>query len=141
MVTEEHFLLAVNGTLMRNLALTDNLLRVGGEFCFTARTDKCYRMWSVRDAYPAMLRVDPSDSAAARIAVEVWSVPASGVAAVLQSEPPGLSIGKVLLDDGRTVLGVIGEPETVKGMREITMYGGWRDYIASDAFGARQEKA
>lgn len=137
MEAEERFLLAVNGTLMRGLALESNLLRVQAAFCEEARTDACYRLWSVRDEYPAMLRVDPADSLAAGIAVEVWSVPASGIAKVLRGEPAGLSIGKVRLDDGRMVLGVLAEPETVKGMREITAYGGWRAYIASDAFGTR----
>lgn len=136
MQSMEHYLLAVNGTLMRGLALEQNLLRAGATFCETAQTEKSYRLWSVQDAYPAMLRVDPADEAAAEIAVEVWRVPAPGIAAVLDGEPAGLSIGKVRLDDGRVVLGVIGEPETVKGMKEITAFGGWRRYIASDAFGA-----
>jgi hypothetical protein len=65
------------------------------------------------------------------ISVEVWSVPAEGIASILLAEPPGLSIGKVKLAGGRTVLGVLGEPVLCEGCREITSYGGWRAYIAS----------
>ena len=43
----------------------------------------------------------------------------------------GLSVGKVTLSDGEVVLGVIGEPELVRGQKEISSYGGWRSYIAS----------
>ena len=131
MQTEKEYLLAVNGTLMRGLALEKNLLDVRAAFRYEAATEKSYRLWSVRDAYPAMLRVDPADPAAAEIAVEVWSVPASGLAEMLSGEPAGLSIGKVRLSDGRTVFGVLGEPMTVAGMREITAFGGWRGYLAS----------
>jgi hypothetical protein len=63
--------------------------------------------------------------------VEVWSVPAAGVATVLLQEPPGLSIGKVKLADGSVVLGVLGEPILCEGQKEITQFGGWRAYTAT----------
>jgi hypothetical protein len=59
-------------------------------------------------------------------------VPAAGLAGILLNEPPGLSIGKVKLEDGSTVLGVLGEPALVEGQREITSYGGWRAYVAAE---------
>ena len=68
---------------------------------------------------------------AVSVAVEVWQVPAAGLASVLMKEPAGLSVGKVPLSDGEVVLGVIGEPELVRGRKEISSYGGWRKYIAS----------
>jgi hypothetical protein len=73
-----------------------------------------------------------SDGAGARVTVEVWSVPRGGLAKIFFKEPPGLSIGKVRLDDGSTVLGVLGEPALVDKQREITKYGGWRAYIAAE---------
>jgi hypothetical protein len=36
------------------------------------------------------------------------------------NEPPGLCIGKVRLEDGSIILGVLGEPALVEGHREIT---------------------
>ncbi|MDO4321939.1 MAG: glutamyl-tRNA amidotransferase [Lachnospiraceae bacterium] len=122
-------LLAVNGTLMRGLELEQNLLDVGAEFAFESKTADCYRLWSIRDQNPAMIRVAPGELPSAKIDVEVWRVPAEGLAAVLLKEPEGLSVGKVMLEDGQMVLGVIGEPVLVKGMKEITEYGGWRSYI------------
>lgn len=124
-------LLAVNGTLMRGLPLEGNLLGAGAEFRFEAKTEGCYRLWSIRDNNPAMIRVNPEEVPAAKIDVEVWSVPPAGLASVLQKEPEGLSIGKVRLEDGQVVLGVLGEPELVRGMKEITEFGGWRSYLAA----------
>ena len=123
--------LAVNGTLMRGLPLEKNLLDAGAFFLREAATAPCYRLWSINDNNPAMLRVDPADPQAVSVAVEVWQVPAARLASVLMKEPEGLSVGKVTLSDGEVVLGVIGEPELVRGQQEISSYGGWRSYIAS----------
>ena len=120
-------MLAVNGTLMRGLALNPNMIDAGATFVREATTAATYRLWSIEDRHPAMVRVAHGGAA---IAVEVWAVPPEGLAAILLREPPGLSIGKVQLADGEEVLGVLGEPLLCEGMKEITSYGGWRAYIA-----------
>jgi gamma-glutamylcyclotransferase (GGCT)/AIG2-like uncharacterized protein YtfP len=121
-------LLAVNGTLMRGLELNPNLLKVGAVFAEETATAPVYRLWSIGDRHPAMLRVAQGGIA---VPVEVWSVPAAGLATILQQEPAGLSIGKVRLTDGREVLGVLGEPILCESGKEITAFGGWRAYTAS----------
>jgi hypothetical protein len=122
--------LAVNGTLMRGLELNENLLAVGARFDREATTAPSYRLWSIEDRHPAMVRT-PTGGAA--VAVEVWSVPAAALATILLGEPPGLCVGKVRLADGQEVLGVLGEPALCQGQREITGYGGWRAYLAARA--------
>lgn len=121
-------LLAVNGTLMRGLVLNPNLVNAGATFAREAHTAACYRLWSIGDRHPAMIR---QTSGGARVALELWDIPVEGLAQVLLAEPPGLAIGKVLLDDGSVVLGVLGEPFLCEGQKEITGYGGWRAYVAS----------
>ena len=123
-------LLAVNGTLMRGLKLSGNMAAAGATFVRETTTEPVYRLWSINDDHPAMVRV--TDGTGVKVAVEVWSVPAAGLASILLNEPPGLSVGKVRLEDGTTVLGVLGEPALVEGHREITAYGGWRAYIAAE---------
>ena len=124
----EMTLLAVNGTLMRGLELNPNLLAVGATFVREDQTEACYRIWSINDRHPAMLR---TPGAGAHVALEIWSVPLAGLATILLSEPPGLAIGKVVLKDGSIVLGVLGEPFLCEGRREITAFGGWRAYTAA----------
>src|SRR5512132_3354547 len=102
-------LLAVNGTLMRGLELNTNLLAAGASFVRETRTAPVYRLWSIDDRHPAMVRVA---SGGVAVAVEVWSVPGAGLA------------------DGSEVLGVLGEPILCEGQREITAHGGWRAYVA-----------
>ena len=127
-------LLAVNGTLMRGLELNRNLVDAGATFVSETRTAPVYRLWSIGDRHPAMIRVAEGGAA---VAVEVWSVPPEGLATILLKEPPGLSIGKVRLEDGSETLGVLGEPALCEGMREITAHGGWRAYLAARERGAR----
>src|SRR4051812_13081218 len=106
--------LAVNGTLMRGLELNPNLLRVGASFLREDRTEPVYRIFSINDRHPGMYRVAQGGVS---VAVEVWSVPAAGLGAILLQEPPGLSIGKVRLANGEEVLGVLAEPILCEGQR------------------------
>lgn len=122
----DSILLAVNGTLMRELELNDNLTRVGAKFIREDQTDACYRLWSIEDKHPAMIR---NEENGVKIELEIWDVPRSGLISVLLNEPPGLTIGKVILQDKNIVLGVLGEPFLCINQLEITEFGGWRSYI------------
>lgn len=117
--------LAVNGTLMRGLELNPNLLAVGATFLREDQTVPVYRLFSIRDRHPGMYRVAEGGVS---VAVEVWSVPAAGLASILMKEPAGLSIGKVQLAGGEETLGVLAEPILCAGQREISQFGGWRAY-------------
>ena len=128
MKDESRILLAVNGTLMRGLELNSNLGAVGATFVCETATAATYRLFSIDDRHPAMIRVGRGGAA---IAVEIWSVPSEGLATLLVNEPAGLCIGKMKLADGSEVLGVLGEPAICEGQKDITAAGGWRSYIAT----------
>jgi len=113
---------------MRGLELNPNLLAVDATFVRETETEAAYRLWSINDRHPAMVRVK---SGGVAVGVEVWAVPPTGLATILLKEPPGLSIGKVKLADGAEILGVLGEPVLCEGQKEITHFGGWRAYTAS----------
>lgn len=120
-------LLAVNGTLMRGLELNRSLLDAGARFVREARTSAQYRLYTIGDVHPAMLRVSTGGAA---IELELWQLPPHALSKILLAEPPGLSVGKVILADGTEVLGVLGEPWLCEGRPEITAHGGWRNYLA-----------
>ncbi|MEO7934376.1 MAG: gamma-glutamylcyclotransferase [Chthoniobacterales bacterium] len=124
--------LAVNGTLMRGLELNPNMLAAGAVFVREDATVPAYRLYSIGDRHPGMVRVA---TGGVSVALEVWAVPPAGLADILLKEPPGLSIGKVLLQSGVEVLGVLAEPILCEGQREITEFGGWRAYKSKGAAG------
>ena len=128
-MTNKAIYLAVNGTLMRGLALNGNLLKTGATFVEETTTAPIYRLWSIQDRHPAMIRVAEGGKA---IAVEIWAVPPVGVCAILLQEPPGLCIGKVVLANNEVVLGVLGEPFLCEDQREITEWEGWRAYTENE---------
>jgi hypothetical protein len=125
----ETTLLAVNGTLMRGLELNGNMTAAGGVFVREDQTDPHYRLWSINDCHPGMIRVASGGTA---VALEIWRLPLASFAGLLLSEPAGLAIGKVTLQDRSQVLGVLAEPWLVEKQKEITQYGSWRVYTGTD---------
>ena len=75
-------LLAVNGTLMRGLELENNLKEVGASFVKESQTEKAYRLFSVDDRYPAMIK----DTNGASIDVEVYELTLEAMQIVLSKE-------------------------------------------------------
>ena len=120
-------ILAVNGTLMRGFSLNKNLLDLNAEFVSETRTSLKYRIWSIQDEYPAMLR---DEKAGKKIDIELWQLSPNALVSILMKDPPGLCIGKVELENGDLVLGVLGETYMILGQKEITEFGGWRLYIS-----------
>ncbi|PKO07071.1 MAG: glutamyl-tRNA amidotransferase [Chloroflexi bacterium HGW-Chloroflexi-3] len=118
---------AVNGTLMRGFKLNKNLLELSAEFVSESRTSPRYRIWTVQDEYPAMLRDEKEGE---KIVVELWKLSPDALDSNLLQEPPGLCLGKIELDDGDDVLGVLGESYVIQGQKEITEFGGWRQYVS-----------
>lgn len=118
-------LLAVNGTLMRGLGLNPNMLAAQGVFVREDTTDAHYRIWTINDRHPGMIRVLDGG---VQVALEIWRLPMDSLGALLLSEPAGLSIGKVKLASGEEVLGVLAEPWLLEGQKEISQHGGWRGY-------------
>jgi len=121
-------LVVFNGTVMRGQPAHANL--ASATFLEEVRTAPVYRLFSIGDRHPAMVR---ADEGGASIAAELYEVPDDVWPAIRDSEPAGLYRGPVELDDGRVVEGMLGEAALVAGPDavEITPYGGWRPYVAS----------
>ncbi len=115
--------LFVNGTLMRGLQLHANL--DGAEFLGEFRTAPNYRIFSIDDVHPGMYRVEQGGTS---IPGEIYWLPDEVWARVEAGEPPGLYKGPVELADGRWVDGILFPEVMTVGQREITSFGGWREY-------------
>jgi hypothetical protein len=117
--------IAVNGTLMQGQTSNNILIEAGAKFVRDARTAPFYRLWNVGDKHPAMLRDEHNG---ASISLELWEISPEKMIEVLEKEPPGLVLGRVLLDNGFTVMGILVEPYILADSKEITHYLGWREY-------------
>ena len=124
-IPEDRVAVVVNGGLMRGLRGHPRMLASGAVFLREVRTAPVYRLWSVNDRFPGMVRFGEG----AAIRAELYHVSREGLCRVVEGEADGLSLGRLLLEDGTGPLGVLGEPRLVAGMREITEFGGWRAYV------------
>jgi gamma-glutamylcyclotransferase (GGCT)/AIG2-like uncharacterized protein YtfP len=125
-IADGHVGLVVNGGLMRGMRAAHRMQAAGARFIRDVSTAPVYRLWSILDRHPGMIRVALGG---ATIAAELYAVPRASFPQVVEEEAPGLCVGRVLLDDGTSPLGVIIEPWRVEGMQEITQHGGWRAYV------------
>ena len=121
------FELFVNGTLMRGLALHENLQ--DAEFMGEFTTTPTYRLYSIGDIHPGMFAVEAGGVSVAgemyRMSDETWKQVEDG-------EPPNLYCGPVTLDDGSTVNGILFPQDIAeKSHLDISDFGDWRAYMAS----------
>jgi gamma-glutamylcyclotransferase (GGCT)/AIG2-like uncharacterized protein YtfP len=120
------FELFVNGTLMRGLALHDNL--AGAEFLGEARTAPVYRLYSIDDRHPGMFEVAEGGVS---VAGELYQLPDEVWRRVEAGEPPNLYRGRVKLADGREVWGILYPRQLAEGRhRDISVHRDWRVYRA-----------
>jgi allophanate hydrolase len=77
-----------------------------------------------------MLRVADGDGQA--IAVEVWALPPDGFGRFVAGIPAPLGIGTIRLEGGTQAKGFLVEPQGVVGAKDISHFGGWRQYIAAN---------
>ncbi|MGH8567835.1 MAG: allophanate hydrolase [Gammaproteobacteria bacterium] len=122
--------LCVCGAHMSGLPLNSELLRLGGRFLGPARTAPHYRLYCL-DAFtparPGLLRQEPG----ATIEVEVWELPIAAFGILVAGIPAPLAIGRVEIETGEAVAGFLCEAHATEGARDITSYGGWREYLAA----------
>jgi allophanate hydrolase len=123
--------LCVVGAHMSGMALNGELRSFGARFLEAAQTAPDYRLFALNAAQPprpGLLRVGAGEGAS--IAVEIWALPAEGFGRFVAAVPAPLSIGTVVLRDGRSVKGFLAESRGVEGARDISSFGGWRAFTA-----------
>jgi allophanate hydrolase len=122
--------IAVVGAHMSGMLLNGELKSFGARFLEAVNTAPDYKLFALNGkppARPGLLRVAQGGTS---VALEIWALPAEGFGRFVAAIPSPLSIGTLVLSDGRTVKGFLAESEGIKGARDISEFGGWRAYIA-----------
>lgn len=125
---------AVVGAHLSGQPLNSQLIERRARFVRSCRTAADYKLFALRDAVPPKpgLIYQPG-SGGNGLAVEVWDMLTDQFGSFAAAIPPPLGIGTLTLDDGERVRGFICEPYAVADATDITHFGGWRAYIASQS--------
>ena len=122
---------AVVGAHLTGMPL--NFQLTSRDACLVEQTLTCadYRLYALPGTVPPKPGLARVSEDGAQIIVELWDVPVARFGEFVAEIPPPLGIGNLELADGRWVKGFICEPAALSGARDITGFGGWRAFIAS----------
>jgi allophanate hydrolase len=126
--------LAVVGAHLSGLPLNGQLQQLGATLSRATRTKPFYRLYALPNTSPpkpGMLRVTSATERG--IDVEVWSMDDANFGRFVGNIPPPLGVGTVELEDGELVKCFLVESYAVAtGAQDITHFGGWRNFLASN---------
>ncbi|HVU35181.1 MAG TPA: hypothetical protein VHE61_17230, partial [Opitutaceae bacterium] len=121
--------LAVIGAHLSGMPLNHQLTDRGGRMVWSGRTAPQYRLYALPGTTPpkpGMIRVAEGGAA---IEVEVWEVPTGEFGSFVALVPSPLCIGSITLESGAVVKSFLCESAALDGARDISEFGGWREYM------------
>jgi allophanate hydrolase len=122
------FELAVFGAHLRGHPLNGQLS--GGRLLRQISTAPAYRLFHLETTppKPGLVKVDSGGNS---VHGELWSLPATTLAQLLNALPHPMALGPISLADGRDVAGFLCQPHALDGARDITDFGSWPAYLTS----------
>lgn len=123
---------AVVGAHLSGMPLNHQLTDRGARLFGITRTAPHYRLYLLPDATPpkpGLLRY--ADESGCAIEVELWRMPVEHFGSFVAQIPAPLAIGTLVLEDKSTAQGFLCEGHAVTRARDISGFGSWRNFIAS----------
>jgi allophanate hydrolase len=124
----DHVRVAVAGAHLRGQPLHPDLRRWGAEFVRTCRSASRYRFMAFLDLKPPRPGLLRDDARPGSVDLEIFDMPVEGFGRLVASVAPPLAIGSVELADGEIVKGFLCESFAAATARDITDFGGWRNF-------------
>ena len=125
--------IVVAGAHLSGMVLNHELLALGATLVAETTTAPDYKLYSLTTTPPKPGLAHTPGYAGTGINVELWSLTAENFGKFVSALPAPMGIGKVTLADGSTHPGFLCEAYALTDAEDITAYGGWRDYRASQA--------
>jgi allophanate hydrolase len=131
-------LVAVAGAHLTGQPLNHELTERGARLVKTCRTAGEYRLYALDTIPPKPGLVRDPEFEGWGVEVEVWAMPSHEFGRFVAGIPAPLGIGTTHLENGSSVKGFICEPAALAAAKEITRFGGWRNYLnQGQALGAK----
>ncbi len=125
--------LAVVGAHLTGMPLNGQLVERGARLLRPARTAPDYHLFALQGTVPpkpGLLRVEPARGHS--IAVEIWEMPIEHYGSFVALIGAPLGIGTLRLEDDSAVQGFLCEAIDTVASPDISAFGGWRHYLASN---------
>jgi allophanate hydrolase len=124
---ENRITVAVAGAHLSGMPLNFRLAELGARLLEETRTAPLYRMYRLpgEPARPGLVREGAGGSA---FAVELWAMSPAALGTLIAETPAPLTLGTVLLGDGRAVKGFLCEGVAARDSQDISAFGGWRAF-------------
>ncbi len=122
--------LAVVGAHMSGLALNQQLLDVNARYVATVRTAPLYKLYVLPNTKPERPGMVQAPCDGTSIELELWDMSWEALGKFMAKVPAPLCIGSVQTADGELVKGFLCEGFAVADAREISSFGGYRNYLA-----------
>ncbi len=123
--------LAVVGAHLSGQPLNGELTTRGARLLRATRTAAEYRLFALATEPPKPGLVHAPGEAGHAIELELWELTEQAFGSFVANVPAPMTIGTALLDDGLRVKSFLCEPYALNGAREISEFGGWRAFLAS----------
>lgn len=123
--------LAVVGAHLSGMPLNFQLTTRHATLLEKTKTVAHYQLYALKNTSPPKPGLAWNNQIGHAIEVEVWDVPLALFGQIVAEVPAPLGIGNVQLADGSWVKGFICEGYALKYAKNISHFGGWRDYIKS----------
>ena len=119
------------GAHLRGEPLHPELLALGARWVGPARTAPDYRMLALATtpAKPLVHAVAPGTGGV--LEGEEYLLTPDALGRLLLSVPAPLGLGRVRTDDGRELVGFVGQPGAAPDAADVTHLGGWRAALAA----------
>jgi allophanate hydrolase len=121
---------AVAGAHLSGQPLNWQLANRNARFLRTVRTAAGYSLYALTGTVPAKPGLVYDGIGQGLIELEIWELDFAGFGSFVAEIPPPLGIGTVTLEDGGTVKCFLCEPHALRDAEDITVFGGWRNWLA-----------
>ena len=132
-LSSDAVVLAVVGAHLRGLPLNPQLLERSARFVRQCRTAARYRLYDLPGSIPRKPGLVRIPDRGVAIEVELWYMPLNEFGKFVESIPPPLCVGTIVLETGELVKGFLCESIAVQGANDISDYGGWRKFLSRHA--------
>jgi len=121
---------AVCGAHLSGLPLNRQLLERNARLVRATQTAPVYRLFELPGTTPPKPGLVRVKTGGAPIEVEVWELSVAHFGSFVAGIPEPLGIGRIHLADGEVVQGFLCESVAVENARDVTVFGGWRRFLA-----------